>query len=162
MTCAEFLERYTDFRDGLITSPRELRRFERHLVRCATCRRYDAALRRGVLALRAVETIEASPAFRRALDVRIAHERRASREVPARAGFAAALFIAAALALVALEAVRRPEIAQAPSLPPVPFPRPVVQAGVPFVSFQDPRAGVFAGSPNAAAASLGEPASAGR
>src|SRR5216110_3065642 len=26
MTCAEFLERYTDFRDGLITAPRELRR----------------------------------------------------------------------------------------------------------------------------------------
>lgn len=162
MICSEFLERYTDFRDGLITSPRELRRFERHLVRCATCRRYDAALRRGVLALQAAETIEASPAFRRDLDARIAHERRAAREVPARAGFAAALFIAAALALVALEAVRRPEIAQAPPLPPVPFPKPVVQAGVPFVSFQDPRAGVFAGSPNAAPASLGEPASAGR
>ena len=45
MTCAEFLDRYTDFRDGLITAPRELRRFERHLVQCASCRRYDTAVR---------------------------------------------------------------------------------------------------------------------
>src|SRR2546427_7741553 len=60
MTCAEFLERYTDFRDGLITAPRELRRFERHLARCAGCRRYDTAVRRGVLALQAVERIEPS------------------------------------------------------------------------------------------------------
>src|SRR2546426_5959828 len=53
MTCPEFLDRYTDFRDGLITAPRELRRFGRHLVQCASCRRYDAAVRRGVLALQA-------------------------------------------------------------------------------------------------------------
>src|SRR2546425_249887 len=65
MTCAEFLERYTDFRDGLITAPRELRRFERHLARCAGCRRYDTAVRRGVLALQAVATIKPSRAFRR-------------------------------------------------------------------------------------------------
>src|SRR6266704_2219935 len=109
MTCAEFLDRYTDFRDGLITAPRELRRFDRHLAQCAACRRYDTAVRRGVLAL---------------------------------------------------EAVRRPEVAHAPTLPAVPFPKPVVQAGVPFVSFQDPRASVFAGSPDGAA--LVEPASAGR
>ena len=162
MTCREFLERYTDFRDGLITAPRELRRFERHLGHCPTCRRYDGALRQGVLALRAAETIEASPTFRSKLEARLARERRAAHEVPARAGIAAALFVAAALALVVLEAVRRPEVAQAPALPPVPFPTPVVQAGVPFVSFQDPRAGVFVGSPNSSGAPQVEPASAGR
>src|SRR6266567_2545808 len=120
MTCAEFLERYTDFRDGLITAPRELRRFERHLVR------------------------------------------RAAREVPASAGVAAALVLAAALAMLALEGVRRPEVAHAPVLPPVPFPHPVVQAGMPFVSFQDPRAGVFAGPQATDGAAFVEPASAGR
>src|SRR6266571_5265506 len=154
MTCAEFLDRYTDFRDGLITAPRELRRFDRHLAQCAACRRYDTAVRRGVLALQAAETIEPSPAFRRRLEVRLNRERRAARDVPAHAG------VATALALVALEAVRRPEVAHAPTLPAVPFPKPVVQAGVPFVSFQDPRASVFAGSPDGAA--LVEPASAGR
>src|SRR5207244_7298212 len=55
MTCAEFLDRYTDFRDGLITAPRELRRFERHLACCPACRRYDTAVRRGVRALQALE-----------------------------------------------------------------------------------------------------------
>src|SRR2546429_2608785 len=140
MTCAEFLERYTDFRDGLITAPRELRRFERHLVHCAGCRRYDTAVRRGVLALQAAGTIELSRDFRRRLDARLERERLAAREVPASAGVAAALVLAAALAMLALEGVRRPEVARAPVLPPVPFPNPVVQAGVPFVSFQDPRA----------------------
>src|SRR5947208_199535 len=90
MTCAEFLERYTDFRDGLITAPRELRRFERHLLRCAGCRRYDTAVRRGVLALQAAGTIEPSRDFRRRLDARLERERRAAREVPASAGVAAA------------------------------------------------------------------------
>lgn len=162
MTCAEFLERYTDFRDGLITGPRELRRFERHLTRCPACRRYDTALRRGVLALQAAGTIELSPDFRRRLNARLERERRATREVPARAGVAAALFVAAALAMLALEGVRRPDVARAPTLPPVPFPRPVVQAGVPFVSFQDPRASVFAGAQAPDGSALVEPASAGR
>src|SRR2546425_1732077 len=96
MTCAEFLERYTDFRDGLITAPRELRRFERHLLRCAGCRRYDTAVRRGVLALQAAGTIEPSRDFRRRLDARLERERRAARDVPASAGVAAALVLAAA------------------------------------------------------------------
>jgi hypothetical protein len=162
MTCAEFLERYTDFRDGLIPAPREVRRFERHLVRCPGCRRYDTALRRGVLALQAVGSIEPSRDFRRRLDARLERERRTAREVPARAGVAAALFVAAALAMLALEGVRRPEAARAPVLPPVPFPHPVVQTGVPFVSFQDPRAGVFAAGQAADGSELVEPASAGR
>src|ERR1043166_2103735 len=88
MTCAEFLERYTDFRDGLITAPRELRRFTRHVARCPAGRLSDAALRRGVLALQAVQTIEPSPAFRRRLDARLARERR-RRQGPGRAGHAA-------------------------------------------------------------------------
>ncbi|HET7295972.1 MAG TPA: zf-HC2 domain-containing protein [Gemmatimonadales bacterium] len=162
MTCAEFFERYTDVRDGLITTPRELRRFERHLAVCDACRRYDTAVRRGVLALQAAGTIEPSAEFRRRLDARLERERRAARDVPAGAGVAAALFVAAALALVAWEGVHRPQTASAPALPPVPFPRPVVQGGVPLVSFQDPRAGVFAVGAAPDGSTLVEPASAGR
>jgi hypothetical protein len=163
MTCAEFLDRYTDFRDGLITAPRELRRCQRHLAHCVACRRYDTAVRRGVRALQAAtEPIEPSPDFRRRLDARLERERRAAREVPARAGIAAALFIAAALALVAREGVRHVPVAHAPALPRVRFPKPVVQAGVPFVSFQDPRASVFTGNPNPYGTALVEPASVGR
>src|SRR6266571_5618454 len=116
MTCAEFLERYTDFRDGLITAPRELRRFGRHLTHCAGCRRYDGAVRRGVLALQAAGTIEPSRDFRRRLDARLERERRAAREVPATAGVAAALVLAAALAMLALEGARSTEVAR-PVLP---------------------------------------------
>ncbi|HXL10889.1 MAG TPA: anti-sigma factor [Gemmatimonadales bacterium] len=162
MTCAEFLDRYTDFRDGLITAPRELRRFERHLACCPSCRRYDATVRRGVQALQRLETIEPSPEFRRRLEARLAQERRALVQVPASAGIAAALFVAAALALLALEGVHRAPLARAPVLPPVPFPKPVADAGVPFVSFQDPRASVVTGNPSPYGTALVEPASAGR
>ena len=167
MRCPEFLDHYTDFRDGLITAPCDLRRFERHLARCPACRRYDRALRQGVLALRAAALIEPSPDFRRRLEARLRQERRGGRgspQVPARAGvagIAAALFVAAALALVALEGVRRPEEARAPTLPPAPFPKPVAHASVPFVSFQDPRASVVAGNPNPYGTALVEPATAG-
>src|SRR2546428_14121990 len=53
MTCLQFRERYSDYRDGLITSERELRRFQRHFAHCPACRRHDGAVRRGVLALQA-------------------------------------------------------------------------------------------------------------
>src|SRR2546429_9992726 len=96
MTCAEFLERYTDFRDGLIAAPRELRRFTRHLALCPACRRYNAALRRGVLALQANQSIEPSPAFPRRLDTRLTHER-CRGPGPAWAATAAAPFRGATL-----------------------------------------------------------------
>ncbi|HEX4602276.1 MAG TPA: hypothetical protein VH116_12845 [Gemmatimonadales bacterium] len=162
MTCAEFLDRYTDYRDGLITAPREVRLCERHLAHCTACRRYDVAVRRGVRALQAVATIQLSPDFRRQLDARLEGERRAARQVPARARIAAALFLAAAVALIAREGVHRAPVASAPALPPVPFPKPVVQAGVPIVSFQDPRASVLTGNQNPYGTALVEPASAGR
>ena len=162
MTCAQFLERYSEYRDGLITAAREARRFDRHLARCPTCRRYDAAVRRGVLALHETDSIEPSAGFRRRLDARLARERRGEPELPARAGLAVALLFAVALGLLALEGVRRPEVARAPALPPVRFPKPVANAGVPFVSFQDPRASVVAGNPSPYGTALVEPVAAGR
>ncbi len=162
MTCADFLKRYTDYRDGLITAPREVRRFERHLAQCASCRKYDAAVRLGVQALRAVEPIEPSSGFRRRLETRLRRERPREPKLPARAGIAAALFVAVALALLALEGVHRPDVARAPAVPPVPFPKPVAHAGVPFVSFQDPRASVITGNPNPYGTALVEPVAAGR
>ena len=163
MTCLQFRERYSDYRDGLITSERELRRFQRHFAHCPACRRYDAAVRRGVLALQAGRhAITPSPDFRRRLESRLARERPGEPELPARAGLAAALLLVALLGLLALEGTRRTELAQTPPLPPVPFPKPVAHAGVPFVSFQDPRASVVVGNPSAYGAVLVEPVSAGR
>lgn len=149
MTCREFVARYSDFRDGLITAPREARGFARHLASCAACQRYDATLQRGVGSLQAAGS-EPNSAFRHRLDRRLASERaRAARPaLPARPAFAAALLVAVAIGLVLWEgAHRRPEVVNAPRLPPVPFPKPVAQAGLPFVSFQDPRSGVASGNP---------------
>ena len=163
MTCAEFLARYTDFRDGLITAPRDVRRFTRHLTQCRACQRYDAAVRRGVLELRAGDTLHPSADFRSRLEGRLRREGLVTGPVlPARARVAAALLVAVAVALVALEGVRRHELAQAPTLPPVPFPKPVAQAGVPFVSFQDPRASVVFGNPNPYGTAFVQPAAARR
>jgi anti-sigma factor RsiW len=166
MTCPEFLDRYTEFRDGLISAPRELRRFQRHLAQCTACREYDAVLRRGVSALQDAPTIEPSADFRRRLDARLARERSRSDAVPARAGLAAAMLLLVALSLLVLEVGRRPQVAQAPTLPPAAFPKPVANAGLPFVTFQDPRASVVAGNPYPYGTALVqapvEPASAGR
>ena len=165
MTCAEFLDRYTELRDGLITAPRELRRFQRHLATCGQCREYDTAVRRGVLALQAIGTIEPSRDFRRRLDERLRRERASAADpiVPRHARIAAALLVAVSLTLLALESGRRaPPVAMVPALPPVAFPKPVANAGLPLVTFQDPRASVVAGNPRPYGTAFVEPASAGR
>jgi hypothetical protein len=158
MICQEFLDRYTEFRDGLIAAPRELRRFQRHLVQCAACRRYDVAVRRGVAALQDVETIEPSTDFRRRLDARLARERALAAAVPARAGLVAAMLVLVALSLLVVEAGRRPQMVQALALPPAAFPKPVANPGLPFVSFQDPRASVVDGNPYPYGTALVQPA----
>ena len=158
MLCKEFLERQTEFRDGLIAAPRELRRFNRHLAHCPACRRYDAAVRRGVQALHASASIALSPDFRERLEARLAVERRRVRTVPARAGVSAAMMVLAALALLVLEVGRRPRVARTPALPAAAFPKPVANPGLPFVSFQDPRTSVVNGNPYPYGTALVQPA----
>jgi len=147
MLCKEFLERHSEYRDGLIASSRELRRFTRHVAHCASCRRYDATVGEAVQALNATSAIIPSADFRQRLDARLALERRRVRTPPARAGFSAALLVLAALALLFIEIGRPPRSARAPLLPPAAFPKPVASAALPFVSFQDPRASVVSGNP---------------
>jgi anti-sigma factor RsiW len=162
MTCQEFLARYTDYRDGLITAPREARRFRRHLATCVACRRYDAALHSGVGALQSTGTPAPDVEFRQRLERRIALERARSgrSSIPARPAIAAALLVAVALGLVAWQGTHRPPAtASARPLPPVPFPKPVAQAGLPFVSFQDPRTSIVSGNPYPYGTAFVEPAS---
>src|SRR5258708_26530968 len=97
MTCTEFRDRYSDFRDGLITAPREQRACQRHMALCAKCRAYDTRVRRGVLALQASGEIEVSAEFRRRLDARLRRERLTAAltagPVRAAGGLAAALVV---------------------------------------------------------------------
>ena len=147
MLCTEFLERHSEFRDGLVTSPRDLRRFTRHMAHCPSCRRYDATVREAVQALHAAAPITPSADFRQRLDARLAIERRRVPRPPARSGFSTALLVLAALALFFFEVSQRPQIQKATLLPPAAFPKPVASATLPFVSFQDPRASVVSGNP---------------
>src|SRR5205809_7579148 len=117
MTCLQFRERYSDYRDGLITSERELRRFQRHFAHCPACRRYDDAVRRGVLALQAApHAVTPSPDFRRRLESRLARARPGQPALPARAGLAAALLRVAPLGPLALHRPRRTQLSPTPPL----------------------------------------------
>jgi anti-sigma factor RsiW len=162
MLCREFLERHSEFRDGLITSSRDLRRFARHMTHCTSCRRYDATIREAVRALHSASAIAPSADFRQRLDARLAVERRRVPRPPAQAGVSATMLVIAAFALFFFELTQRPRIARAPLLPPVAFPNPVASAGLPFVSFQDPRARVVSGNPYPYGTTFFAPASASR
>jgi anti-sigma factor RsiW len=78
MDCCEFREKYSDFADGLLTQTAAARA-RQHLVLCASCRRFDAALRAGLSALRELPPVSVSRSFgerlkrqlRRELAVRI-------------------------------------------------------------------------------------------
>lgn len=157
MLCKEFLERHSEYRDGLVTSPRDLRRFTRHIAHCASCRRYDATVRQAVQVLHSASPITPSADFRQRLDARLAIERRRVPRSPARAGFSTAMLVLAALAMFFFEVSRRPRIEKAPLLPPAAFPKPVASAALPFVSFQDPRASIVNGNPYPYGTALVEP-----
>ena len=73
MDCCEFREKYSDFADGLLDDEAELRA-RRHLSLCAPCRRFDAAFRTGVSALRNLPSVQLSGSFGDRLRDRLGHE----------------------------------------------------------------------------------------
>jgi len=140
MHCSDFLEGYSDYRDGLITDAQLLRLMRRHVDACAVCAGYDERVREGVQAL---GEIEPSDGFRDRLRSRLAasEDRPTEPTTLGAAGVAAALMLAAAVALLTYEGSRRqvevkaaaPGVASSEkSLPLV-----VVNPGVPFVTFID-------------------------
>lgn len=147
MLCHEFLERHSEFRDGLIASTPDLRRFTQHMAHCVSCRRYDATVRQAVQVLHSASPITLSADFRQRLDARLAIERRRVPRPPARSGFSTALLVLAALTLFCFEVWRQPRIEKVPRLQAAAFPKPVASAALPYVSFQDPRASVVRGNP---------------
>lgn len=143
MHCSDFLNRYSDLRDGQITDLSTLREMQEHLRTCPRCRRYEQAIRHGIGVLRTLGQIEPSPKFQRELRVRLAKSAlridRQPRLTPA--ALTAAVLVAVAGALLLYEgfmARKRTELAD--TARPVPF--VIVNPGVPFVSFtaSDPAA----------------------
>lgn len=147
MTCAEFLEFYSDFRDGVIGDPALARRLSEHLLECPRCMQYDARLARGVTLLRTLSDLEPSPGFRRELARQLEARHLVLEEPvrPAPAGIMVGLMVATAAALVLWAGTRPSEPTAATSAPTTvvalphttPLPAVVAHAGPPFVSFTD-------------------------
>ena len=69
MNCTEFLDRYSDFDDSLLT-PAEEAVFREHLASCPPCDRYDRVLRKGRMLARQLDT-DPAPDFMPRLQRRI-------------------------------------------------------------------------------------------
>jgi hypothetical protein len=73
MDCCEFREKYSDFADGLL-SQAAAAAARQHLMLCAPCRRFDAALHRGLSALRELPPVTLSSSFGERLKRRLRWE----------------------------------------------------------------------------------------
>ena len=101
MDCREFLENHALFVD-LRCSAIEERAFQQHAAECPKCAHHDAMVRRSLLLVKSLPTIEPSPDFRVRLDARlklVQPEVAAPRFRPALSTFAT---IAAAALVVAV------------------------------------------------------------
>lgn len=110
MTCARFLEAFTELRDGR-ASPELRREAEAHLEACVECRRYRRVVERGLEVLRDQEPLDVPDDFQPRLRHRLYHvddEKALHRHVNSGATGTAVLGIALVLAAVAWSPVLRP------------------------------------------------------
>ena len=70
MDCRQFLENHSSYVD-LRCSAIEEREFQQHLADCQRCARHDTAVRRSLLLVKSLPTIQPSPDFRARLDARL-------------------------------------------------------------------------------------------
>jgi hypothetical protein len=72
VSCAEFRNEYSDYRDGQMGLPRRVE-MEDHRAACAGCARYDRVIGRGIAALKTVPPITPSYDFLPRLQHRLHH-----------------------------------------------------------------------------------------
>lgn len=135
--CSQFLDGYSDFRDGRIES-RVQEEYEAHLVVCAQCSRYHRVVSGGVRLFRDLPQLRPSDDFLPRLQHRIFHlddELRTASPHASGTSAAFALAIAAALALVAWLPMIQPRT-PVPELPPMAAhaPQPAVEPPMLFRS----------------------------
>jgi hypothetical protein len=101
MRCDDFIQSYSDFRDGTVTE--ESRSvYERHLAECARCRRYDRVVTGGVMLYSELPPHQVSPDFMPRLQHRIYHLEDATRLTTKRTVGSAALVAVAGVGFLAV------------------------------------------------------------
>jgi hypothetical protein len=101
MVCEEFIERYSEYRDGLLDDGARAR-FEDHLESCESCGRYEHVLTRGLALWRELPGPAASPDFQTRLQHRIYHVQDAGRLSPGQRLGSAALIAVASVGFLAV------------------------------------------------------------
>jgi anti-sigma factor RsiW len=133
VNCSDFLQDYSSYRDGLLSSDRgnELRS---HLTVCESCARYDRVVGGGVELVRSLEAVEPSEDFMDRLQHRIYHVEDEMRQARFSSGTSIALTvaIAAAIGVTAWTPSLRPS-AQEVMLPPVVASAPVRTEVIPSI-----------------------------
>lgn len=128
MDCREFLDNHALFVD-LRCSAIEERAFQRHAAECPKCAHHDAMVRRSLLLVKSLPSIEPSPDFRARLDARlklVQPEVAAPRFRPPLATFATLAAAALVVAVLAANTVGRGRevIRMAPVVATLPEPEP--------------------------------------
>jgi anti-sigma factor RsiW len=145
MSCSDFLDRFSEFRDGEM-SPTQAAGFRTHLETCASCRRYIAVLDRGIELLKGGPSPELPSDFRDRLQYSIygLEEERRRRRLTG-GGTKTMAIVATAAAISALiwtplgNLVRGPE--PSVDLPPIVAQSPEVRLQAPRIpSLSDARA----------------------
>ncbi|MDP2471581.1 MAG: zf-HC2 domain-containing protein [Candidatus Palauibacterales bacterium] len=101
MSCDQFIERYTEFRDGLLEAE-EMAAVEAHLSECPCCARYHSVMRRGLELLSDIPCAESSDDFMPRLRHRLYNVDCGITEGRRSFGGSAALVGVAAVGLLAL------------------------------------------------------------
>lgn len=140
MDCRQFLENHASYVDLRCSAIQE-RAFQQHVESCQRCARHDTIVRRSLLLVKSLPTIEPSPDFRARLDARLRSvqpEMSAPRLRPPLSAFAAVaagLVIVAALAVTVMradDAIRlAPVVASLPETEPSQAVTPALVATVP-------------------------------
>ena len=141
MACKEFIERHSEYLDGTLSAD-ERRRFDAHLARCKSCRRYQRVLARGLAAWRALPPVSTSPDFLPRLQHRLYHvDESSKRSWRSQFGRAAAIAVASAgLFTLGVSNGSQPVLVEV-QLPPV-------MADVPAETVAESRGGRFADDPS--------------
>lgn len=130
MKCSEFLDSYTDFRDGAL-GPGRAGTLRAHMAGCVPCRRYDRVVNRGVGLLRALPGTPPDPDFRARLrhSIYALEEERRRRRLLGSAMRAAPLLGALGVLGALLAALTLRDSVPVAELPPIVAERPSPASG---------------------------------